>query len=648
MQALADRADKMSTLVMQKIAWLSPELNKIDDTKIAEYMADASLVDYKTYVSDVLRGKPHTLSADAEKLLSEVAPLENVPEDVYGMLAKDVKFPTIKDEQGKEVQLTRANFISYMESKNPAVRKAAFQAYYQTLDKFKDTFTKTLAGEVKANNINAKVRKYGSAMEAALTPNNVPTNVYNQLVDTVNQNLPLLHRYMALKKKLLGLNELHMYDIYTPIVKTNDKFIPFEEAKQMVLQGLKPMGEEYVSVLRDQAFTKDGGWIDVYSTEDKTSGAYQWGSYTTHPYVLLNYQGTADDVSTIAHELGHAMQSYFTNKNQKYINSNYPTFTAEVASTMNEALLFKSNYANAKTSEEKIYLLNQYLENFRTTLFRQTQFAEFEKAIHEAEQKGEALTSDFLKQTYLNINKKYYGPAMVSDEEIAMEWARIPHFYMNFYVYQYATSFAASTALSKQVLDEGQPAVDRIRDKFLSAGNSAAPLEVLKAAGVDMSTSKPVEQAMQVFKESLDEFEKLVNEQPTQPTIPAQPSQPAPVVSGSIKIVVNGTELALNQQLFAVNGRTYAPLSAIFKLLGAKVEWNKKSNLVIATKGKDKFSMKLGDSTAFFNGKKTGLNGKSVVRNNTTFIPVSAISSAFGAKVTWDPKTKSVNITTAK
>ncbi|WP_161798166.1 oligoendopeptidase F [Aneurinibacillus tyrosinisolvens] len=639
MQALSDRADKMSNFVKQKTAWLSPELNKIDDKQMAEYLADPRLVDYKTFVGDILRGKPHTLSADMEKLLSEVAPLGDTPDDIYTMLAKDVKFPTIKDERGKDVQLTRANFISYMESKNPTVRRAAFQAYYQTLDKFRDTFTKTLAGQVKVNNVNAKVHKYNTALEAALTPNNVPTAVYDELISTVDQNLPLLHRYMGLKKKLLGLKELHMYDIYTPIVQADQKYIPYDKAKQMVLDGLKPLGEEYVGVLRDQAFSKDGGWIDVYSTEDKTSGAYQWGSYTTHPYLLLNYQGTEDDVSTMAHELGHAMQSYYTNKNQKYINSNYPIFTAEVASTMNEALLFKYNYANAKTREEKLFLLNQHLENFRTTLFRQTQFAEFEKTIHEAEQRGDALTSDFLKKTYLDINKKYYGPSMVSDPEIAMEWARIPHFYMNFYVYQYATSFAASTALSKQVLEEGKPAVDRIRDKFLSAGNSAAPIDVLKAAGVDMSTPQPIEQAMQVFKESLDEFEKLVNQ---------KPSKPAAGTGGKITVKVNGKTASFTQAPFTEQGRTYAPMSAILKLMGAKVDWNSKTGVVTATKGKDTFTLKIGEASALFNGKKVDMKGKSQVKKGTTFIPVAAIGQAFGAKVAWDTKTQTVSITTGK
>jgi oligoendopeptidase F len=510
LQKLADRAEKMYTLVSEKTSWLQPEIVSIPDEKMKKFLEAKELAPYKMFLEDMLRTKPYALSKELEEFLAKSSPLGNSPTNIYGMLAKDVKFPKIKDEQGKEVQLTRANFVSYLESKNPRVRKEAFEAYYKTLEIFQDTFAQTLASKIKADNFYANTRKYKSALEASLTPNNIPTKVYDELIATVNDHLPLLHRYISLKKKMLGVDELHMYDIYVPIVPSDDKYIPYEEGKKMVVNGLKAMGDEYVNVLAEGL---ESGWVDVYSTDDKRSGAYQWGAYDTHPYVLLNYQGTLDDVYTIAHEMGHAMQSYYTNKKQPYITSNYPTFTAEVASTMNETLLFKSMYANAKTKEEKMYLLNQYLENFRSTLFRQTQFAEFEKAIHEKEQAGESLNAEAIKKIYLDINKKYYGKDIVSDEEIAMEWARVPHFYnYRYYVYQYATSFAASQALAKQVLDEGQPAVDRIRTNFLEAGNSAPPIDVLKAAGVDMSTSKPIEQAMQIFEETLNELEKLVNE----------------------------------------------------------------------------------------------------------------------------------------
>lgn len=509
LQSLSDRADKMSVSVREKTAWFVPDLTAIPDDTWDKYLKMNALAPYKMFIEDMLRTKKHTLSKEMEELLAQSSPLGSTPEDIYRMISKDVKFPKIKNEKGEEVQLTRANFISLMDSKDQNVRKAAFKAYYQTIADYQDSFAQTLAGKVKSDNFYAKARKYSNALEASLTPNNVPTKVYEQLIQTVNANLPLLHRYVKLKKKMLGVKELHMYDMYTSIVGADERYIPYEEAQKMVLDGLKPLGEEYTNVLRE-AFKN--GWVDVYSTDDKRTGAYQWGAYDTHPYVLLNYQGTLGDVSTIAHELGHAMQSYYTNKKQPFIYSNYPIFTAEVASTMNETLLFKSMYAQAKTKQEKMYLLNQYLENFRTTLFRQTQFAEFEKVIHEKEQTGESLNAETLKKIYLDINKKYYGNAIVSDEEIALEWARVPHFYYNFYVYQYATSFAASVALAKQILDEGKPAVDRIKDKFLSAGNSAPPIEVLKAAGVDMSTSQPIEQAMKVFEETLNELEKLTDE----------------------------------------------------------------------------------------------------------------------------------------
>ncbi len=510
LQKLADRAEKMYTLVSEKTSWVQPEIVSIPDDKMKGYLAAKELAPYKIFLEDMLRTKPYSLSKEMEELLAKSSPLGNSPTNIYGMLSKDVKFPKIKDEQGKEVQLTRANFVSLLESKDQRVRKEVFQAYYKALTGFQDSFAQTLGAKIKADNFYASARKYNSALEASLTPNNIPTDVYNELINTVNKNLPLLHRYIALKKKMLGVKELHMYDIYVPIVPSDDKYIPYAEGKKMVVDGLKAMGDEYVKVLGEGL---ESGWVDVYSTDDKRTGAYQWGAYDTHPYVLLNYQGTLDDVFTIAHEMGHAMQSYYTNKKQPYITSNYPTFTAEVASTMNETLLFKSLYANAKTKQEKMYLLNQYLENFRSTLFRQTQFAEFEKAIHEKEQAGESLNAEAIKKIYLDINKKYYGKDMVSDEEIAMEWARVSHFFnYRYYVYQYSTSFAASQALAKQVLDEGKPAVDRIRTNFLEAGNSAPPIEVLKAAGVDMSTSKPIEQAMQIFEETLIELEKLVNE----------------------------------------------------------------------------------------------------------------------------------------
>lgn len=625
LQVIADSASDMYNKLVEETSWFAPELNAIEDAKLASLLADPSLATYKYFVEDKVRTKKHTLSKELEEVLAQTGPLQSNPEDTFGMLLKDIKFPMIKGEDGKDVQLTRANFISLMGSKDRNVRKAAFDAYYSTIGKFQDTFSQTLGGEVKANNFNAKVRNYDSALAAALTPNNVPTEVYDNLVDTVNANLPLLHRYMELKKKLLGVDEFHMYDMYVSVVEGDESYIPYEEAKKQVLEGLAPLGKEYQSLL-EKSYNE--GWIDTYSTDDKRGGAYQWGSYDTHPYVLLNYQGTYDDVATLAHELGHAMQSYYTNSNQHYINSNYPIFTAEVASTMNETLMFKSQYAKAD-KKQKLYLLNQYLENFRGTMFRQTQFAEFERAIHEAGQNGESLNADAIKKIYHDINKKYYGPSVISDDGIAMEWARVPHFYYGYYVYQYATSFAASAALAHQVLTEGEPAVKRITDNFLKAGNSAAPIDVLKAAGVDMSTSKPIEQAFEVFEETLVEMEKLVAE----------------LEKEKIKIKINGTAQTFKQAPVNMNGSVLIPARGVFETLGATVGWNEAAQQVTVTKGDKKVVLTLGSDVATVNGQQVTLQQKAQLINGSTMVPVRFVSEALGAKVEWDAENATVVIT---
>jgi oligoendopeptidase F len=506
LQGLYDKASRLGTLLGEKTAWFCPEIVAIPDEKMKKLLASKELTPYKRFLEDVRRAKPYTLSKEMEQLLAGSVPLADVPDNTYGMLSKDIPLPKIKDDKGKEVKLSRANYITYIESRNQALRKTAFTAYYDTLGEFQDTFAQLLSGKVKADNYYAKVHHFRSALEASLYPNEIPVSVYDNLIGTVDHNLALLHRYMAAKKKLLGLKNMHMYDLYVPVTSYKEAYIPYEDAKARVLSGLKVMGNDYGKVLKE-AFDK--GWIDVYSTSDKRSGAYQTGAYDTHPYLLLNYQGTDEDVSTIAHELGHAMQSYYSNKKQPYLTAGYPIFTAEVASTLNEHLLFKSEYAKAKTKEEKLYFLNRYLENFRNTLFRQTQFAEFEKMIHSKEQAGESLNAESLKKMYLELNKKYYGPSVISDPEIAMEWSRIPHLYYNYYVYQYATSFAASAVLADEIGKQGEKAVERIKTKFLEAGGSAPPLSILKAAGVDMSTPQPIANAMKQFESALQEFEKL-------------------------------------------------------------------------------------------------------------------------------------------
>lgn len=508
LQSMTDKSENMSTALYENTSWFKPEVISIPKRQMKKYLKDVELSKYKKVLKNMMHSKSHTLSKEMEGLLAKVSPMLGTGSNFYEMLEKDLRFPAILDENQQKVPLTRANYPAFMENKNREVRRVAFQTYYGTLANFQDSFAETLGTEVKADNIYAKVRHYPSALEASLQANHIPVKVYDNLIKSVHKGLPQLHRYMKLKKKMLAVEKLHMYDIHVPVMAEGSSYIPYERAQEMVLAGLKPLGKQYTKQIK-QAF--QNGWVDVYATEDKRSGAYQWGAYDAHPYVLLNYQGTKNDVYTLAHELGHAMNSFYSNKKQPYITSGYTTFTAEVASTLNETLLWNHEYKQAKSREEKISLLNQRLEDFRTTLFRQTQFAEFEEQIHELEQRGESLNAETLKKLYLDINKKYYGPAVESDQEIAMEWARIPHFYNSFYVYQYATSFAASAALSQQIMKEGTQAVTRIQDKLLSAGGSRSPILMLKETGIDMSKSQPIDEAMEVFGETLDELEKLLD-----------------------------------------------------------------------------------------------------------------------------------------
>ncbi|WP_026693951.1 oligoendopeptidase F [Peribacillus kribbensis] len=509
LQVLSNKADKMSDTISENTAWFVPEILEQPQNRISTWIHHPQLKTYSYFLSDIVRTRAHSLPKESEELLAKVSPLGGTANALYGTLEKDIAFGPIKNSKGIKTTLSRSNFPSIMESSDRSFRKAAFKKYYETLGSFQDTFAETLQAQVKSHNISAAIRKYPSAVEAALDQNDIPSEVYSQLVKTVSKGLPDLHRYIALKKKLLKVDRLHMYDMNAPVIKADTEYIPYKEAESLVIKGLKPMGSDYQKLLKT-AFSK--GWIDVYSTADKRSGAYQWGSYDTHPFVLLNYQGTMDDVSTIAHELGHAMHSYYSKKSQDYINAGYATFTAEVASTLNENLLWEMQYKHAKIKKERINLLTQRLEHFRTTLFRQTQFAEFEKEIHEMEESGKTLNAAALNRLYQNLNQKYYGPSLAADQENALEWTRIPHFYnYNFYVYQYATSFAASTALSSQILKEGKPAVERIKTHLLNAGGSKDPISILKDAGVDMSTSAPINQALSAFRTTLDELEKQLN-----------------------------------------------------------------------------------------------------------------------------------------
>ena len=401
--------------------------------------------------------------------------------------------------------MTHGRFISLLQSKDQRVRKDAFEALYGVYEKFRNTLAATYRANVKQEVFFARARRYGSDLEGALDGSHIPVSVYDNLIHVVHEHLPLMHRYVKIRKKLLGLDELHMYDLYTPMTENSGEHFSFEDAKKTVLEGLAPMGEEYLSHLKDGF---EHGWIDVYENQGKRSGAYSWGAYGTHPYVLLNYQGTLNDVFTLAHEMGHALHSWYSDKTQPYIYAGYRIFVAEVASTCNEALLIHHLLKKAKDPKNKAYLINYFLEQFRTTLYRQTMFAEFEKITHGLQEAGEALTAERLCSIYYDLNKAYFGEDICIDRQIEMEWARIPHFYTPFYVYQYATGFSAAIALSGKILREGEAAVEQYK-KFLKGGSSMYPLELLRLAGVDMEQKKPVEDALQVFSEYLDEMERL-------------------------------------------------------------------------------------------------------------------------------------------
>lgn len=509
-QGLNDRAASLATETGSHLSYIVPEILSLEESQIRSFVeGKEELKLYEHFLDEINRSRPHILSQKEEALLAGVSEVTNNSSNTFGMLNNaDMKFPNVKDESGEEVELTHGRYIRFLESDDQEVRKNAFEAMYGTYDKFKNTFASTLSGTVKKDNFNARVRNYDSARQAALDSNNIPEQVYDNLVKTVNDNLHLLHRYVRLRKKALGLDELHMYDLYTPIVKDAKMEIPYDEAKELVLKSLDPMGEKYVNIVKE-GYEKR--WIDVQENVGKRSGAYSSGAYGTMPYILLNWQDNVNNLFTLTHEIGHSVHSYYTRENQPYPYANYSIFVAEVASTCNEALLNDYLLKNTEDKKKKLFLLNHQLEGFRGTVFRQTMFAEFEQLIHERAAAGEALTPDLFTRLYYELNEKYFGEDIIIDEEIGLEWARIPHFYYNFYVYQYATGFSAATSLSKQILNEGTPAVDRYLE-FLKAGSSDYPIEVLKKAGVDMTSSKPIEEALSVFESVLDEMEELLFE----------------------------------------------------------------------------------------------------------------------------------------
>lgn len=462
---------------------------------------------YGRKIEEMLRGQEHTLDAEKEELLAAAGDMAEAPDDIFSVLMNaDMKYPDIVLEDGTHLPLTNSTYISYMESPDRAVREGAFKTLYGQIASLKNTFAAIYRGNLKQAKFYAQSRKYSSARAMYLADSNVPESVYDNLLSAVHEALPMMYRYVAVRKKVLGVDKLHMYDVYTPIVAAQNQTYEFEQAKQMVLEALKPMGEDYLSHAREGL---ENRWIDIYPNRGKKGGAYSWGCYDSQPFILLNYTKNLDSVFTLIHEMGHSIHSYYSITAQDYAYSDYKIFVAEVASTCNECLLMHDLLKKTTDKEQRKYLLNHYLDSFKGTLFRQTMFAEFEKTAHDYCAQGKPLTAEALSQMYLELNQKYFGPDMEKDEEIAYEWMRIPHFYTPFYVYQYATGYSAAVALSAKILKEGKPAVDAYMS-FLKGGESKDPIDLLKMAGVDMTTEKPVADALALFGELVAELEALV------------------------------------------------------------------------------------------------------------------------------------------
>lgn len=507
-QSMASRAEMLLIRYSAAVSFLTPEMIAIPEEKLTAFREEksADFAIYDHFFHSLLRQKAHTLSPAEEKLLAKTAELGGAPQQIFTMLNDaDICFPSILTADGEELELTKGRYVTFLENPDRSIRKQAFKNLYSVYSAHKNTLAATYASSVKSDVFFAEARKYASAMEMALADDHIPLSVYDNLIDTVNKNLPLLHRYVSIRKKELGVEELHMYDLYVPLVPDADVKIPYEEAKKNVKKALSVMGEAYSKALEHGM---ESGWIDVYENKGKRGGAYSWGSYGVHPFVLLNHNDTINSMFTLAHEMGHALHSFFTWEKQPYLYADHKIFVAEVASTCNEALLMEHLLHTTQDKTMRKYLINYFLEQFRGTLFRQTMFAEFEKITHNMAEKGEPLTWESMNQVYHDLNVKYFGEEIVIDPEIDMEWARIPHFYNAFYVYQYATGYSAAIALSRKILTEGQVAIDAYLD-FLSKGSSEYSIDLLKGAGVDLSTAKPIENAMQLFKELLDEFEQL-------------------------------------------------------------------------------------------------------------------------------------------
>ena len=509
-QGMYARASALAAQTGEAVAWFEPEVLSLSDEQLAAYFnEEPALGLYRHFITQMVDNRPHVLSAEQEALLAGAGEVFGASSRTFSILNNaDLKFPIVEDENGEKVQLSHGVYGQLLESTNREVREVAFKELYKVYQQFQNTFASTLGSHVKYHNYNAKVRHYASAREAALSNNHIPESVYDTLLQVVNDHLPLLHRYVALRKRLLAVDELHMYDMYTPVLGEAPLRYTYEEAKAKAVEALQPMGPEYLAVV-EAAFADR--WIDVVENQGKRSGAYSSGSYDTLPYILMNWGDRLDQLFTLVHEMGHSVHSFFTRSSQPYVYGDYSIFLAEIASTTNENILTEHLLATETDPKVRAYILNHYLDGFKGTIFRQTQFAEFEHFIHTEDAKGTPLTAEFLSNYYGDLNSKYYGPDVAKDPEIAYEWSRIPHFYYNYYVYQYATGFSAASALSAKILTEGPEALERYL-AYLKAGNSDYPIEVMKKAGVDMTQPAYIEDAMKIFEQRLTELEELVDQ----------------------------------------------------------------------------------------------------------------------------------------
>lgn len=502
-------AEKVGTDISTKTSFIVPEITRIDEARLKEFLSnDANLARYRKSIEDILENKQYVLSEEQEKLLASFSEVFGVSESSYDIFTNtEFEFPKIVDEDGEELELTQATYTKYMMSSNPSIRKQAFESMYSLYKKHINTITEMYIARVKENVIKSKLRHYNSALEKAVKNDDATIEVYNSLVEVVNEKMNINHEYMALKKQLLGKDDLHMYDIYYNKLRAEEKKVEYVQAKQIVLDALAPMGEEYINMLKT-AFNNN--WIDVYEEKNKMGGAYSMGVYGVHPYVLTNFTNQEEDISTLAHELGHAMHSYYSNLTQNVLDANYTIMVAEVASTVNEIILGQYLIKNENDKYRKAALINAELDKLRATLIRQTMFAEFEKIVHEKIEKDEQLTSDKLCDIYLELNKKYFGDSVVVDEEIKYEWARIPHFYRCFYVYKYATGISAAIAIAKKILSNEEGFVEKYIN-MLKQGCTKKSVDLLKMVDVDLESKKPYEDAFEFYKQNLDELNKLIN-----------------------------------------------------------------------------------------------------------------------------------------